>query len=79
MQKSELIENFRQTLPVAWDRKNTTELTGGIVNHRTLANLMSMGQGPKDTFRQGHKKVIITKDAFLVWLEDRIERNEVAA
>ncbi len=76
MTKNTLIEQLRKTLPVVWDRKNTTELTGGLVNHRTLANQMSLGKGPKGTFRMGHKKVGITKDAFLDWLEGKIEFDE---
>lgn len=77
MTKKDLIQKFRQTLPVAWDRKYTTELTGGLVHHRTLTNLMSLGKGPKDTFRMGHKKVGITKDAFLEWFEERFDFDEV--
>lgn len=76
MQKRDLIEELRKTLPVAWDRKNTTELTGGLVHHRTLANLMSMGKGPKGTFRMGYKKVGITREAFLEWFEKRFDFEE---
>lgn len=77
MQKKQIMEELRKTLPVMWDRIRTTELTAGVVNHRSLANLMSLGRGPKDTIRMGHKKVIITREAFLEWLGNRLDFEEV--
>lgn len=76
MTKETLIEQLRETLPVVWDRKNTTQLTGGLVHHRTLANLMSLDKGPKGTFRMGHKKVGVTREAFLEWLEPQLDFAE---
>ena len=76
MTRKDLIEKLRAELPPMWDRKNTTELTGGLVNHRTLANLMSLGKGPKGTIRMGHKKVGIIRDPFLDWFDERFEFDE---
>ena len=52
----------------------TTELTGGIVNARTLANKMSQGQGPLGTYMMGRKR-IITRENFLKWLGPQIKPN----
>lgn len=76
MTRRDLIEKLRAELPPMWDRKNTSKLTGGFVHHRTLANLMSQGKGPRGTFRMGYKKVGILRDPFLDWLEEHLELNE---
>ncbi|GBC62957.1 hypothetical protein DENIS_3942 [Desulfonema ishimotonii] len=74
MTKSDLIEKLRLELPAMWERIRTDELTGGVCRSRTLANKMSLGEGPGGTFRAG-KKVIITREPFLDWFEERISER----
>jgi len=69
-----LIARLRRELPPIWERVQTTALTGGAVNSRTLANLMSSGQYPARSYRLG-RKVIIERDSFLSWLASRIRVN----
>lgn len=67
----ELIEQLRQELPLMWVRPRTTELTGGVVNHRTLANAMSRGEGPEGTFMRKKQRIIV-REPFLSWLRPQI-------
>lgn len=68
----DLIEQLREELPLMWVRPRTTELTGGVVNHRTLANAMSRGEGPEGTFMR-RKQRIIVREPFLSWLRPQIQ------
>lgn len=70
----ELIEQLREELPLMWPRPRTTELTGGVVNHRSLANAMSRGEGPKGTFMRKRQRIIV-RDAFLSWLRPQLRPN----
>ena len=74
MTKDDLLKQFEESLPTMWERTETTELTGGIVNHRTLANRMCLGTGPEGTFKIG-RKVIITRGPFIEWFAAQLEPN----
>jgi len=76
--KGQFIDQLRKELPPIWDRVMTTQLTGGVVNARTLANLMSNGEGPSGTYVM-KRKIIITRDSFLEWLRSRIKPNVQSA
>jgi hypothetical protein len=76
--QSQLIDQLREELPPIWDRVKTTQLTGGVVNARTLANLMCRGEGPSGTYAMGRKR-IITRESFLEWLRPRIKPNRQSA
>jgi len=72
--KDQLIDELREELPPIWERPRTTQLTGGVVNSRTLANRMSQSEGPSGTFKMG-RKVIIAREPFLEWFSQLIKPN----
>ena len=67
-QKVELMELGR-SLPPLICRNQVEKLLGGIISSKTLANLDSIGKGPK-RIRIGRKVAYKTKD-LLEWLEKR--------
>jgi len=71
MLTSDLIETLRRELPPTFARTEVSALTGKVVHSRTLANLMSLGQGPEGTFRLG-RKVILAREPFLAWLSKKL-------
>jgi hypothetical protein len=56
-------------LPPLISRDHVGELLGGVISSKTLANLDSLGAGPK-RMRMGRKIVYMTVD-FLEWLASR--------
>lgn len=54
-------------------RKEVGKFTGGLLNPRTLANLDSLGQGPKKKIRLGNKLIAYPVDVFINWLNERIK------
>jgi len=70
MMENALVAQLRATLPLVFKRSQVGELTGGMVNTKTLANLDSQGKGPA-RFRLG-KLVAYEREAFLTWLENRM-------
>lgn len=56
-------------LPPLISRDHVEELLGGVISAKTLANLDSLGKGPK-RMRVGRKVVYLTGD-LLEWLETR--------
>jgi predicted DNA-binding transcriptional regulator AlpA len=56
-------------LPVFIARDHVEELLGGVISSKTLANLDSLGEGPK-RMRVGRKVAYLTVD-LLAWLEQR--------
>lgn len=54
-------------------RDQVKKFTGGIINPRTLANLDSKGEGPRDRVRVG-RKIAYPVDKFIQWLEGRAKR-----
>lgn len=71
------IEALEQSLPAVFARYQLTELTGGLINSRTIANRMSRGDGPPG-IRIG-KNVGFSRGSFIAWLRDNIKNitNEV--
>jgi len=61
--------NLIPKLPPLISRDHVEELLGGIISSKTLANLDSLGEGPK-RMRMGRKVVYRTVD-FLEWLSSR--------
>jgi hypothetical protein len=51
-------------------RGQVSNFTGGIVNPRTLANLDSLGKGPKGRIKIG-RKIAYPVSEFVKWLESR--------
>jgi len=64
-QKVELRELGRN-LPPMISRDHVEKLLGGVISSKTLANLDSLGKGPK-RMRVGRKVVYLTED-LLEWL-----------
>jgi hypothetical protein len=62
---SELAEEY----PPMFARSEVDKLFGGVISTKTLANLDSLGKGPK-RMRIG-RKVVYLRDDFLNWLEKR--------
>jgi hypothetical protein len=67
-EKVELAELGRN-LPPMISRDHVEKILGGVISSKTLANLDSLGEGPK-RMRVGRKVVYLTKD-LLDWLEQR--------
>ena len=53
-------------------REKVSEFSGGVLHPRTLANLDSLGKGPKGRVRIG-RKVAYPVENLIKWLEARVE------
>jgi hypothetical protein len=58
-------------------RTEIGEFTGGICNPRTMANLDSLGLGPKEKIRIG-RKICYPTDVLIRWIEDRSNQKSNA-
>jgi hypothetical protein len=59
--------------PSAWvARQEVDRFTGGIVSEKYIANLDSLGRGPKGRIRCG-RKIAYSVTALVEWLESRAE------
>lgn len=56
-------------------RGKVEEFSGGVLNGRTLANLDSLGQGPKERFRMG-RVVFYSVSALIDFIRERTEGGE---
>ena len=76
-ESQKFIEALEQSLPAVFARSQLTELSGGLVNSRTIANRMSRGDGPPG-IRIG-RIVGFSRGSFIAWLRDNIKNitNEV--
>jgi hypothetical protein len=54
-------------------RNKLSELTGGIINPKTLRNLDSLGQGIPGKFTVGKRTVAYPIESVVAWLEFRIK------
>ena len=61
--------DLAKELPPLIARNHVEKLLGGVISSKTLANLSSLGDGPK-RMRMGRKVVYRTVD-FLEWLASR--------
>ena len=68
-----IISSLRSEMPPLVTRKLISKMTGGYLAPGTLANLDSLGKGPRGV-RAG-KSVIYTRDDFLRWFEQRIKNG----
>lgn len=64
------ISAVAKMLPPVFARHKLTELTGGLVNSRTISNLQSKNEGPPAVKFKG--RVGLEKESFLIWLETRV-------
>jgi predicted DNA-binding transcriptional regulator AlpA len=60
------LSDLGRNLPPMIARDHVEELLGGVISSKTLANLDSLGAGPK-RMRMGRKVVYLTED-LLEWL-----------
>jgi predicted DNA-binding transcriptional regulator AlpA len=63
------LSKLKSKLPPIISRDHVEELLGGIISSKRLANLDSLGEGPK-RMRIGRKIAYLTED-LLEWLEQR--------
>ena len=61
--------DLKEKLPPILSRDHVETLLGGVISSKHLANLDSLGKGPK-RMRIG-RKVAYRTDDFLTWLSDR--------
>jgi hypothetical protein len=54
-------------------RTEIPTFTGGAISEKYMANLDSLGKGPKCRIRIG-RKICYPVDALVAWLESRVER-----
>lgn len=71
MNPKDFIESLRSELPPTFTRKFVCERLGGYLTPGTLANMDSKGCGPGG-IRAG-KTVLMQRDFFLAWLEQRLQ------
>jgi len=64
------LSGIREKLPPIIARSEVGKLLGGVIHPKTLANLDSLGKGPKNRFRSGRKVAYKTED-LLEWLSSR--------
>lgn len=62
------IDALELALPPVFARHRLTELSGGLINSRTITNRMSLGDGPPG-IRVG-QIVGFSRDSFIAWLKD---------
>lgn len=74
-QLAELFDSWEASLPPAFGRTAVDQLFPGIISSKTLANLDSLGLGPKNRFKQGRKVFYLRKE-FIDFLAERTERLE---
>lgn len=64
------ISAVAKMLPPVFARHKLTELTGGLVNSRTISNLQSKKEGPPAVKYKG--RIGLEKETFIAWLSTRI-------
>ena len=69
-----IIEQLRKELPPVWARTQTDSLTGNAWRGRTIANLMSRGEFPKEAYTYSGRKCILVRDPFLNWAEQEMAK-----
>ena len=69
MQNDLNLSELNSKLPPIISRDHVEELLGGIISSKRLANLDSLGEGPK-RMRVGRKIAYLTED-LLEWIESR--------
>lgn len=78
MKKSKNIETetflnaMEKSLPEVFARHSLTNLSGGLINSRTIANRNSRGDGPP--FVRYGKAIALEKVSFLQWLKDDLQK-----
>ena len=63
-----MISIIFRTWPDVIPRTSVTELSGGLINSRTLANGMCLGDGPP--YVRWNGRVAFNKSSFIDWLRE---------
>lgn len=66
---SSLADNWPSKLVA---REEVKRFTGGVIHPKSLENLDSRGEGPRNRIRTG-KKISYYVEEFITWLENRSE------
>ena len=72
LRKAELKAQLLAILPAVFVRQQVRELTGGMIDGRTLANLDSKGEGPAGKVSMGRTKVGYLREPFVEWFIGRL-------
>jgi len=72
MNLEELREQLLKALPLVFVRQQVKELTGGMIDGRTMANLDSKGEGPGGKVSMGKTKVGYIREPFVDWFVGRL-------
>jgi len=70
--KEDLRKQLLESCPPIFGRDQVENITGGMINRRTLANLDSLGQGPGGKVAMGKIKVGYIREPFVDWFVGRL-------
>lgn len=73
MGKDDLRKQLLEIMPPVFVRQQVRELTGGMIDGRTLANLDSKGEGPDGKVKMGKTKAGYLREPFVDWFLNRLE------
>ena len=76
MTAADTYAELERTLPPILARTEVPRLTGGLISAGRLANLDSLGQGPR-RITLG-RKVGYTRADFIAWMRERANRADMA-
>ncbi len=76
MDASALRAQLLAVMPPVFVRQRVKELTGGMIDGRTLANLDSRDEGPAGKIKMGKTKVGYLREPFIDWFINRLEWSE---
>jgi len=68
VETDKIYEAVKKALPPIFARHSLSDLTGGLIHSRTLANKMAKGEGPP-AIRYG-RKIGFIREAFMDWLRE---------
>lgn len=72
MNKDELRKQLLEIMPPVFVRQQVRDLTGGMIDGRTLANLDSKKEGPAGKVSMGKIKVGYLREPFIDWFLNRL-------
>ena len=76
MKNEELKKHLINSMPPIFARQQVGELTGGMIDPRTLANLDYKGLGPVNAkVSMGKTKVGYFREPFIDWFLNRLEMS----
>lgn len=72
LRKAELKAQLLEIMPPVFVRQQVRDLTGGMIDGRTLANLDSKKEGPAGKVAMGKTKVGYLREPFIDWFLNRL-------